>query len=197
MKRPLWKPEEFRTTNSFVTVFIIETKLWTAFFSGYQNIVSLMRFKEPCPGDQKIFFVRKISRCIHYNKNWTCSGPRKIGLGKQNIESFPLSKKWDISDNGYEILTSLRWDLQSSSAINRPLPGIGKGEGDAYFNDCGVRKESVKDEKGMGQVKLVSEQSYYYYYYYYTFVSGVIFLSELYNCSYCNKGFCSLHYMSG
>jgi len=55
----------------------------------------------------------------------------------------------------------------------------------------------VKDEKGMGQVKLVSEQSYYYYYYYYTFVSGVIFLSELYNCSYCNKGFCSLHYMSG
>ena len=33
---------------------------------------------------------------------------------------------------------------------------------------------------------------FYYYYYYYTFLSGVIFLSELYNCSYCNKLYCSI-----
>jgi hypothetical protein len=43
------------------------------------------------------------------NKNGTYPDSRKIGLEKQNIEVFPLTKKWDISDKGYEILTFIWW----------------------------------------------------------------------------------------
>ena len=50
--------------------------------------------------------------------------------------------------------------LQSRRAIIRPLPVVGKGEGHVKFSDCRVRTETMKDEEGISQVKLVSEQNF-------------------------------------
>jgi hypothetical protein len=82
-------------------------------YRGVSNIIKMGHVWVPA----KLVWGSKMSRCFHY-------------------------KKWDISDNGYEILNFLR----CSRAINRPLPRIEKGEGDVKFNDGRVWTETAKDE---------------------------------------------------
>jgi hypothetical protein len=69
-----------------LTVCIIEAKLWTAFFSGYQDIARLMRFKDFCLGVKQNLFWTQNMKCIQYHKNGTCPGAQLKCFGDAKYE---------------------------------------------------------------------------------------------------------------